>query len=209
MKLRRFFPDPRGSTPEGIVAIGGPLNTETLTEAYENGIFPWPHSEMPLLWFSPDPRGVLFFNELKVNRTLQKVLRNKTWTVSFNTCFKQVITNCQKQIRKGQRGTWITDEMIQAYYELFLKNQALSVEVWNNSKLVGGLYGVLSSKYFSAESMFFLESNASKYALIHMIEYLQTQGHQWMDLQMVTSVSRSLGAKEISRNEFLSKIQAS
>jgi leucyl/phenylalanyl-tRNA--protein transferase len=207
MKAQNYFPDPRTATPEGIVAVGGTLNKETLTEAYSYGIFPWPHRDLPLLWFSPDPRGVLFFDDLKINKSLIKVLRKNLWTFTVNQSFKQVIIACQKQDRKGQQGTWITDEIVAVYTELFAHQQALSLEVWNGSQLVGGIYGVLSKHYFSAESMFFKESNASKYAFVQLVKYLQSLGHSWMDLQMVTSVSKSLGAKEITKSEFLNLIK--
>ena len=201
------FPNPRLTTPEGLVAIGGELNVETLLAAYKKGIFPWPQADLPMLWFCPDPRGVLDFNEFHIPRSVEKILRKAQWAVTFNTAFSAVIAGCRAQPRPGQAGTWILPEMEKAYREFERAGNVLSVEVWEGTELVGGLYGVLSEKYFSAESMFYTRSNASKLALIAVVEELSRRGHNWMDIQMVTSASEAFGGKYISRDEFLRRIE--
>ncbi len=187
----------------GIVALGGVLTTETLTKAYENGIFPWPMEDSPLPWVCPPERAILQFNELKIPRSLKKVLKSHPYRVTFDQDFPAVIRACQKASRPGQPGTWITPEMLSAYTELHRIGLAHSVEVWQGSLLVGGLYGVSIRGTFAGESMFHLEPNASKIALIALIEHLQKQGLKWMDIQMVTPHMEQLGAKLISRNRFL------
>lgn len=207
-----IFPNPRVSTPEGLVAIGGDLNPETLITAYRQGLFPWPQENLPLLWFSPDPRGVLDFQELHIPRSLQKWIRKQghlRWTI--NQGFPQVIRECQQQTRKSQTGTWILPEMEVGYIRLFDRGHILSLECWEGESLVGGIYGVLySSKKgsltFSGESMFHKKTNVSKLCLIKMVEYLKSQGLHWMDIQMVTEVTELLGGKYISREEFLERI---
>lgn len=199
------FPHPSTASPEGIVAVGGDFELELLQEAYNNGIFPWPHEGMPLLWFSPDPRGVLDFSELHIPRSLQKLLRKNPYTFSVNKNFWFVITACQ-EVDRGDHGTWITDEMKKAYFELHKAGGAVSVECWNGTELVGGIYGVMSKKYFSAESMFFTESNCGKMCFVKLVEYLSGIGHTWMDVQMVTGVVGTFGAKLIDRDDFLKRI---
>jgi leucyl/phenylalanyl-tRNA---protein transferase len=210
---RQFFPDPRHATPEGIVAIGGRLNNETLAEAYGNGIFPWPHEGMPMLWFSPDPRGILDFSDFHVSTSLKKFSKKTLdWKITINERFPEVIRKCRLQPRKGQSGTWITAEVEAAYIQLFEKGQILSLEATDASgKLVGGIYGVMTLTkkgflLFSAESMFHAVPNASKICFWKMVEHLTNQGHQWMDLQMVTDVSGAFGGKYIPREDFLRRI---
>lgn len=204
--------NPRMSTPEGLVAVGGNLETPTLREAYRNGIFPWPQEGLPLLWFSPDPRGVLDFEDLHVSRSLRKWDRqNSHWKYTINQAFPQVIQACRLQPRVGQAGTWILPEMEKAYLKLFDEGQVLSLEVWEEKVLIGGIYGVLSISdsgrlFFSGESMFHLKTNASKMAFWRMVEHLRAQGHTWMDIQMLTEVTRSFGGKYIEREEFLDRI---
>lgn len=209
------FPDPRVASPEGLVAYGGAWSADLVFQAYTQGIFPWPASEdndQPILWFSPDPRGVLDFHEVHQSTSFKKFIRKQeklnNWRISYNEAFLQVMQNCQLVKRPGQDGTWILDAMIPVYSELNTRGKAVSVEVWFEAELVGGIYGVLTEHYFSAESMFYLQSNASKYALLKLIDWLVGKGFRWMDLQMVTEVSAAFGAKLISRDEFLKRIKA-
>ncbi len=203
------FPDPRTATPEGLVAVGGPLTVALLKEAYTAGIFPWPQEGYPMLWFSPDPRGILDFKDLHLPQSLKKWIRKEEPKLDFtiNQAFEQVIQSCRDQNRPGQKGTWILPAIVTAYQKLFAAGQIISGECWSEGKLVGGIYGVLSERYFSAESMFFLKPNASKYCFVKLVEHLQLQGHQWMDLQMVTEVSSRLGGKLIPREDFLQRIR--
>lgn len=202
-----LFPDPREASPEGLVAVGGPLTVEALIEAYSRGIFPWPHEGYPMLWFSPDPRGVIDFEEFHVPRSLAKFARqNSDWRYTVNTAFERVMKECSEQPRPGQTSTWITPSMLMSYQRLFADGHVLSVEVWDGDELVGGIYGVLSQKYFSAESMFFKKDNASKMALWKLVEELQMRGMTWMDVQMVTPIISAFGGKYIEKEEFLSRI---
>lgn len=214
---QELFPNPRKSTPEGLVAVGGNLQLETLQEAYKKGIFPWPQEGLPLLWFSPDPRGILDFQDFHVPQSLKKFARKQTqWKFSLNRAFAQVIEQCRKQVRKGadgqmQAGTWILPEMEEAYLRLYSAGQILSCECWDGEELVGGIYGVLTMTekgflLFSGESMFHKKSNASKMVLWKLVEHLKSQGHQWMDIQMVTEVTGMMGGKYISREEYLTRI---
>jgi leucyl/phenylalanyl-tRNA---protein transferase len=204
--------NPRMSTPEGLVAVGGNLEPESLLEAYRLGIFPWPQPGLPMLWFSPDPRGVMDFSDLHIPRSLKKWERqHQNWRTTINQAFSEVISQCRLQIRPGQDGTWILPEMESAYMELFKQGKILCLEVWDESELVGGIYGVLihNSKgqlHFSGESMFHKRTNASKLALIKVIEHLKGLGLTWIDIQMVTEVTQALGGKYISREEFLERI---
>lgn len=204
--------NPRQATPEGLVAVGGNLELSTLQEAYRNGIFPWPQEGLPLLWFSPDPRGVLDFKDFHIPRSLAKWNKNHShWKYTVNEAFPQVIESCRLQKREGQQGTWILPEMEKAYLRLFERGQILSLEVWENSRLIGGIYGVLTLTswgkfFFSGESMFHSETNASKMALWKLVEYLERQGHQWMDIQMLTEVTTAMGGKYIPKEQFLKRI---
>lgn len=202
------FPDPRESSPEGLVAVGGSMNGATLKAAYAKGIFPWPQEGMPWLWFSPDPRGVLDFADLHIPRTLARTRRRieGRWEFRINGDFVTVMTECQKKSRPGQDGTWIMPEMIPAYAALFDEGRALCVEARTEGRLIGGIYGVLTDRYFSAESMFYHEPEASKLCLWRLIEELRGRGHEWMDVQMVTSVVEALGGRYIPREDFLQRI---
>lgn len=203
----KFRFNPRQSTEEGLVAIGGDLTADRLVEAYSLGVFPWPHEGLPMLWFSLDPRGVIEFDELHLPKSFQKFLRkNLHWKITRDQAFERVIEECEKQPRKDQQGTWISQEVKSGYLELFNRGQAHSIEVWEGEELIGGIYGVMSEKYFSGESMFHRRDNASKVALYELIKWLQSLGLKWLDIQMVTSVSESFGGKYIPREEFLKRI---
>lgn len=205
---RLLFPAPETASPEGLVAVGGKLTVEALTEAYSRGIFPWPHDDYPMLWFSPDPRGVLDFADLHVPRSLERFIRKSAWKFEMNTAFREVMENCRQQKRPGQDGTWIRPEMLDAYERMFRLGKALSGEVRDeDGALVGGIYGVWLNGVFSGESMFFKKPNASKVALLKMVEWLVSQGCAWMDIQMVTAVTESLGGKYIPRAEFLTRLK--
>lgn len=209
MSALNDFPDPRTTEIlEDVIAVGGILDALNLKLAYSLGIFPWPHEGYPLLWFCPEERGILEFSELYVNRSLDKWIRKYApgITVTVNKNFSQVIHECQKQVRQGQNGTWITAEIIEAYTQLHKLGGAISVECWEGDVMISGIYGVMSENYFSCESMFFKKSNASKFAFLKLVEHLETLGLDWMDLQMVTDVSGSFGGKYISREEFLDRI---
>lgn len=202
------FPDPRETLAEGIIAIGGKLDVGTLYAAYSRGIFPWPQSGLPMLWFSPEKRGVLIFKDFKVPESLRR-FRRKNTQIEFtvNKDFQQVIEECSRQPRPGQEGTWITPAMKRAYLEFFKAGFCLSVEVREDQVLIGGIYGVLVEGVFSGESMFYKKPNASKLALWYLVEYLQSHGHAWMDVQMVTPVVGSMGGKYIDRDEYLEMLE--
>ena len=206
--LIEIFKNPRAQTIEGVIAFGGRLNVKTLIQAYNYGIFPWPHDGYPLLWFCPEERGVIDFEELHLSKSFQKWLKKNRshFCITFNKQFKEVVKNCKEQKRLGQSGTWITNQIEKSYFELHKQNVALSIEVMRGDLLVGGIYGVMSSRYFSCESMFHKEDNTSKLALVELIQYLKSIGHNWMDIQMVTTVCESFGGKLISKNDFLNRI---
>lgn len=198
--------DPRKSNEDGIVAVGGRIEPKLLLQAYRSGVFPWPQEDMPLLWFSPDPRGVLDFSEFHVPQSLKKFInKNKHWKFTFNKAFKEVVENCRLQSRPNQNGTWILPEMVNAYFQLNQQGFALSCELLDGQDLIGGIYGVLVDGVFSGESMFYKKSNASKVCFLNLVEYLQILGHKWMDIQMVTEVTQTFGGKYISREEFLQR----
>ena len=188
------------SETNDIVAVGLDLKPRTLLHAYQHGIFPWPTPGLPLLWYCPLKRGVLLFENFHYPKRLQRYLANSGWTFTIDRAFEQVIDACGE---RGEEGTWITAEMKAAYLELNRLGHAHSVEVWNNGKLIGGLYGVDTANYFAGESMFHRESNASKGALIFVIALLKSVGREWMDIQVVTPHMEALGAEEITRNRFL------
>ena len=201
------FPDPRQASEEGIVAVGGDLEPESLKLAYGQGIFPWPMEGFPLAWFCPADRAILEFERLHVPRSLKKVLRQSQFTFTVNRAFRQVIEACAESPRPGQDGTWITTDMIEAYSVFHELGYAHSVEVWDGELLVGGIYGVEVDGVFSAESMFHRVSHASKIALLHLIQYLQAKGLTWMDIQVMTPHMEKLGAFTISRDEFLERFR--
>jgi len=196
------FPDPNLAEADGLLAIGGDLSTARLLEAYKSGIFPWFEDDVPL-WWSPDPRFVLFPAELKISSSMKTLLKRNAFTFTINKAFAEVIRNCKSVRRDGQAGTWITEEMQNAYIELHNQGYAVSAEAWNGEELAGGLYGIKMEKMFFGESMFSHQSNASKYAFISMVEQLRTEGVELIDCQVYTAHLESLGARMIPRKEFL------
>lgn len=204
------FPDPRTAQDDGLVAVGGDLSIQTLFNAYSNGIFPWPYSEdSPLLWFSLDPRGVLEIDKLHISKSMKRFIRQSKYEIKFNTRFEEVIENCASVKRKDQADTWIDSRVKNAYLELFKNKKAYSVEVYNiEKKLVAGVYGTCFGELISGESMFHKETNTSKLALISLIEKLSESNIKFLDTQMITPVTSSLGAKEIPRESFLRHIQS-
>ena len=188
--------------PNGLLAVGGDLSSTRLLEAYRKGIFPWYEEGQPILWWSPDPRAVLFTNKLKVSRSLAKSLRNKSYTISINQAFAQVIRACAEP-RENASGTWITNNMQSAYMKLHQQGHAHSIEVWDNNKqLIGGLYGILLDKVFCGESMFTRQRDMSKIALISLAEWLNNKHIELIDCQLPNPHLTSLGAESISRASF-------
>ena len=195
------FPPVSQASKEGILAVGGDLSAERLLMAYKSGIFPWFDDEEPLIWWSPDPRFVLFPKQLKVSKSMKQVLRNNDFEVTVNKDFEAVINHCSKIKRDGQKGTWITESMKLAYIKLHELGYAKSIEVWLDNELVGGLYGIdVNNDVFCGESMFSLVSNASK---VGFITFIQNSNYKLIDCQVYTNHLESLGAQDISRDEFL------
>jgi leucyl/phenylalanyl-tRNA--protein transferase len=200
------FPDPRYARGD-VVAVGDDLRVDTLRDAYRHGIFPWPHEELPLPWFSPRRRTVLFIDELHVGRTLRRARRAEL-RFTIDQAFADVIAACAAVPRGDAVGTWIGPEIIAAYTKLHRAGDAHSVEVWSGDELVGGLYGVDSGGVFTGESMFHRLANASKLALLHLVDHLRARGATWLDCQVMTDHMRALGAREISRAKFLDMLAA-
>lgn len=204
-----LFPPPHLAEPDGLLALGGDLSMERLLEAYSQGIFPWYSRKEPILWWSPDPRFVLWPAELKVSKSMRKVLRDGQFDLSLDRDFRAVIHACQEIPRPGQRGTWITEEMLEAYCQLHELGYAHSVEVWQAGTLVGGLYGISLGRSFFGESMFARVSNASKAGFIHLVRTLDAAGFDLIDCQVHTEHLESLGATLIPRKTFLTALQNS
>ena len=198
-----LFPSPMQASAEGIVAVGGDLQPERVMLAYRKGIFPWFESDDFLLWWSPDPRMVLFPDRLKISKSMRTVLRKKQFEVTFNRAFDQVVEACAKVKRFGQNGTWITPGLMEVYSTLHTQGHAHSVEVWEEGSLVGGLYGIDLGTVFCGESMFSKSSNASKVALISLVKELKKNKYELIDCQVPTQHLASMGAEPISRTEFL------
>lgn len=200
-----WFPDPSQADEDGLLAVGGDLSPERVLLGYHSGIFPWYESDQPILWWSPDPRMVLFPKELKVSKSLKKTIRSSQFHVTFNKNFSEVIRQCANIGREGQDGTWITNEMITTYEILNKQGHACSVEVWEDDELVGGLYGIdlPVQKVFCGESMFSKVSNASKVGFYHWVQQLVRLDYKLIDCQMYTAHLERLGAVEIARKEFL------
>jgi leucyl/phenylalanyl-tRNA--protein transferase len=201
------FPPVHQAAPDGLLAIGGELNIETLNAAYKSGVFPWPiEPDYPMTWFAPNPRGVIDLDDFKISKSLQKFLKKTNFTFKFNVDFEQIIEQCRKVPRKHESGTWIHPQIITAYCELFKNEQAYCVGTYLDDKLVGGLYGVCIGEIISGESMFHLSPNASKFALYNLILKLKSKGISFIDTQMVTEVIAAFGGKNISRTEFMQRL---
>jgi leucyl/phenylalanyl-tRNA--protein transferase len=198
-----YFPSVEYASPDGLLAVGGDLSPERLMLAYRNGIFPWFEDDEPILWWSPPQRMVLYFDELKVSKSMRNILNRNIFTVTFNTAFRDVIMNCRNMEREGQQGTWITNEMLEAYCRLHHLGIARSFEVWYEGELVGGLYGIDLGHVFCGESMFSKVPNASKVAFITMARQLQKENYKLLDCQVHNAHLESLGAREIDRKEFV------
>jgi len=202
------FPPPEYADPSGLLAVGGDLSSERLLEAYRVGIFPWYSEEQPILWWSPDPRFILNLDEFRVSRSLRKTLTREIFQISFDRAFEEVIQACASVARRGQKGTWITEEMQQAYVELHGLGYAHSVETWFGGQLVGGLYGVSLGRAFFGESMFHAKTDASKVALAVLVQQLKQWEFHFIDAQMTTEHLTRLGAKETPRRVFLKRLQS-
>ncbi len=197
-----IFPDVENADEQGLLAIGGDLSIERLLLAYKKGIFPWYNKDEPICWWCPNPRFVLFPNELKVSKSMKTVLNNGSFKFTINKAFEKVISNCKSVTRKNQEGTWIQPAIINAYAQLHQQGVALSAEAWKNGELIGGLYGVLLGNIFFGESMFSIQPNASKFAFINFTRHLQKLGIKLIDCQIYTSHLQSLGARMIERKLF-------
>jgi leucyl/phenylalanyl-tRNA--protein transferase len=202
------FPDPEQAAVEGIVVIGGELNAANLLQAYRRGIFPWPIGGWPLPWFCPEERAILDFNDLHVSRSLQREMKRAPFRLTIDNDFSGVLHACASAERKDEVGTWITPEMIRAYCELHDEGHAHSVEAWEGDNLVGGIYGVDAGGAFAGESMFYSRPNASKLALLHLIDHLNARGLDWLDIQVMTPHMRVFGAQNISRHAFLKRLSS-
>jgi leucyl/phenylalanyl-tRNA--protein transferase len=198
-----FFPPVSNANLDGILAIGGDLSPKRLLLAYKSGIFPWFEDNEPIIWWSPNPRMVLFLEELVVSKSMRNILNRNIFKVTFNQNFREVISNCQKIKRNGQNGTWITNDMIEAYCKLNEMGIAKSVEVWQNDELVGGLYGIDLGHIFCGESMFSKVSNASKVAFITLVNQLKEKNYKLLDCQVYNEHLESLGCSEIDRTDFM------
>ncbi len=192
--------------PNGLIAIGGDLSLPRLLSAYRQGIFPWFSDGEPILWWSPDPRMVLFPHELKVSDSLRKTLNKQKFEIRFNTAFREVITACSATLRHGQDGTWITRDIINAYCALHEAGYAISAEAWLNGELAGGCYGVKIGNMFYGESMFHRVTDASKAAFVALVQHLAAQNTGMIDCQMKTAHLASFGAREIMREEFIKRL---
>jgi leucyl/phenylalanyl-tRNA--protein transferase len=201
------FPDPRNANSQGIVAVGGDLAPQSLLCAYRQGIFPWPVPGLPLLWFCPAERGILEFADVRLAQNLRRARRRSSLRFSVDEAFPDVIRECAAVPRPGQEGTWITPEVITAYIRFHRMGFAHSIEAWDGRRLVGGVYGVDVDGAFSAESMFYRQPNASKLALWYLIDHLGALGLDWIDIQVVTPHLAQMGAKAISREQFLEKLR--
>lgn len=207
LSKRLEFPPVNTASEDGLLAVGGDLSPERLLLAYKNGIFPWFNDDSLILWWTPDPRMVLLPEKVKVSKSMRKVIRDGAFTLTQNTCFVQVMDYCAQIERKGQEGTWITPEMKTAYLNLYKNGHAKSFEVWEDSELVGGLYGVDLGHVFCGESMFSLRPNASKFAFIKMAQELEKKDYELIDCQVYTNHLESLGAETMPRKEFVKVLQ--
>jgi leucyl/phenylalanyl-tRNA---protein transferase len=200
------FPPVHLAEPDGLLAMGGDLSPERLLLAYRNGIFPWYEGE-PILWWSPDPRFVLVPSEIKITKSTKSLLKKNKFSFTVNKAFAKVIHHCKEIKRPGQEGTWITDEVEKAFTRLHTLGHAHSAEVWKENELIGGLYGIKMGKVFFGESMFSKESNASRFAFINYVQQLKEEGIELIDCQVYTEYLESLGAKMISRTNFICQLK--
>ncbi len=201
-----IFPNPRYAADEGLLAFGGDLSPNRLLKAYRKGIFPWYNADDPILWWSPNPRLVLYPEEFKMSKSFRRTLRKNRFEVKFDQKFDAVIEYCSRVPRKGQEGTWIIDEVQEAYKELFSMGFAHSIEVYENNDLVGGLYGLAMGRAFFGESMFSLKSDTSKIAFKALSDVLSLRGYDFIDCQVSNNHLLSMGAVEISRDRFLDEL---
>ena len=209
-KISQFsyiFPDPRNSSKEGLVAFGGDLDPNRILSAYKKGIFPWYSKGDPILWWSPDPRLVLYPDDLKISRSLKKILKKSIFEVRVDTNFKEVILNCKNIKRKDQEGTWILPEIVDAFNRLHQMGFAHSIEVYQDNKLVGGLYGLSLGAAFFGESMFSKVANASKVALVKLVQISKEFNFDFIDCQIPTLHLKKMGAMEIGRDRFLDELE--
>lgn len=203
-----LFPPPELAEDDGLLAIGGDLSHERILMAYQMGIFPWYMEEHPILWWSPDPRLVLFPNEFILSRSMRQTINRDIYSITFDRAFTDVMINCASAKRREGDGTWINEDMLDAYTGLHEAGFAHSVESWSEGRLVGGLYGVALGRAFFGESMFALKSNASKVAVAALVDRLLQSGFMFIDCQVVTQHLKSLGAREIPRTEFMALLRA-
>jgi leucyl/phenylalanyl-tRNA--protein transferase len=198
------FPNPSLADPDGLLAVGGNLEPETLLSAYQQGIFPWFDEDTPILWWSPDPRAILEFENLYISKRLARTIRTNKFQVTFNQDFDAVVKGCTY---RPEEGTWITPEVANAYGEFHRRGHAHSVEVWQQGVLVGGLYGVAIGGLFAGESMFSTVSDASKVALVALVSRLKGKGYQLFDLQIINEHTSMMGATEIPRDDYLARVK--
>ena len=201
------FPPPELADDDGLLAVGGDLSVDRLVLAYSMGIFPWYSGKSPILWWSPAPRLVLFPKELEISRSLRQTIKKGIYRVTTNAAFEDIIRNCATITRKGEEGTWITDDMIQAYIRLHKAGYAHSAEAWDGDELAGGLYGIIMGKVFFGESMFAKKSDASKVAFATYATTLAEKGFELIDCQITTAHMERFGAREISRTEFMKHLE--
>ncbi|MCE9606526.1 MAG: leucyl/phenylalanyl-tRNA--protein transferase [Planctomycetia bacterium] len=205
MSTPKYFPPPESTDEDGFIGIGGKLTTDWLLDAYRHGIFPWPLHDGTLAWFSPDPRAVIEFDKFHVSRRLRETVRSKKFTTTIDRDFRGVMQGCASANGRDDN-TWITDEMLAAYVRLHQAGHAHSVETWLGDRLVGGTYGVAINGLFAAESMFYREPDASKVALVRLVEHLVERGFALLDIQQMTPNSARFGATEIPRREYLGRV---
>ncbi len=198
------FPNPSLADPDGLLAVGGNLEPETLLSAYQQGIFPWFDEDTPILWWSPDPRAILEFDNLYISKRLARTIRTNKFQVTFDQDFDAVVKGCTY---RPEEGTWITPEVANAYGKFHRSGHAHSVEVWQQGVLVGGLYGVAIGGLFAGESMFSTVSDASKIALVALVSRLKEKGYQLFDLQIINEHTSSMGAIEIPRDDYLARVK--
>ncbi len=201
------FPDISLVNEDDILCCSYDISVDMLLNAYSNGIFPWPCDNTIIPWCTPKQRGILELDKLHISKRLLRHFKKYKFTFKINNNFEEVIINCANSARTNQSGTWITKNMINAYIQLYKAGYAMSFETYSNNLLVGGMYGVSIGEYFAGESMFFKETNASKFAFINACNYFKSKGLKWIDIQMVTPLTETFGGKEIHRDEFMKKLR--